>query len=196
MKENYIFTLDQYFKNGCAEIFPLLGFNVQTEFELITGTKRIDVVLLRKLKKSKTKNLQVFDYFLEHNLLSYKSFKDNFSLNDVLDCSIYYSSYLQKVKDAKQSNTTISLLISKKPRKFLAEYKSEIREIGKGFYELQNMLINLRVINIEEVELTGKDGIFLSAFCKDLERMNKLRKISSTGDYKKNPCQIRRTDAR
>ena len=184
MKQSSTLTLDQFFKKECLYFFPFLGFDVQTELELITGPKRIDVVLLRKLKRSNTKHLQTFNYFSKHNLISYKSFKDSFRMRDINDCFIYYHSYIQSVEGANRNNTTITLLISRKPRKFLGEYKAEVKELGSGIYTIQNTGIHLRVINVEEAELKGEDGAFLSLFCEKMEGFNNVQKKTDRSSSK------------
>ena len=83
-----------------------------------------------------------------------------------------------------ESNTTITLLISQKPRKFLEEYKTEVKELGSGLYTLQNTGIHLRVINIEKAELKGEDGAFLSLFCKDMERLSNVQKKTDRSSSK------------
>ena len=174
-KKSIKYTLDQFFKKSCAELFPLLGYDVQFEQELITGAKRIDVLLLKQ-QKLKTKidfyskrHLQILDYFKEHNLLSYKSFKDHFSLKDIQDCVIYYQSYLQITKTANETNTTISLFISGTPKKFLEKYKKDIIQVNDGIYRIENSFVNLHVINIEAIDTKGVDGAFLYAFCKKIQ---------------------------
>ena len=175
MKKRIEYTLDQLFKKSCAELFPLLGYDVQFEQELITGAKRIDVLLLKQ-QKLKTQidfypkgHLQILDYFKEHNLLSYKSFKDHFSLKDIQDCIIYYQSYLQITKTANEKNTTISLFISGTPRKFLEKYKKDIIQVSEGVYRIENSFVDLHVINIEAIDIKGVDGAFLYAFCKKIQ---------------------------
>ena len=182
-KEQKNYTLDQYFKLQTKNLFTLFGFSVETEKELITGAKRIDVVLITK--DTLPEDLKIFDYFLEHNLLSYKSFADHFSLLDVRTCMTYYGEYLNMEKEANRDNTTITLIISKKPQKLLSSFKDILTNPQKGIYKIRDPWISLTVVNIEEAALEGVDGVFLSAFCKTTERMASDKKVKQVSKTKK-----------
>ena len=120
---------------------------------------------------------------MEHNLISYKSFKDKITLKDLYDCFIYYYAYLEECREAMLTNTTITLLVSRIPKSFLLQYGSALQEIAKGIFEIRNTIIHLRIINIEKAELRGEDGAFLSVFYKDKARIVKERK-STKGNQK------------
>ena len=69
---------------------------------------------------------------------------------------------------------TITLIISRKPYKFLSRFKSLVKEESRGIYHLLDHWIDLHVINIEEAKLLGSDGLFLSTFMKDIEKMKAI----------------------
>ena len=169
-------TLDQFFKQSSRRYFTARNCEVKTEAELYTGPKRVDLIVIKRDKKANWKDFGLFDYFLEHNLISYKSFKDKITLKDLYDCFIYYYAYLEECREAMLTNTTITLLVSRIPKSFLLQYSSALQEIAKGIFEIRNTIIHLRIINIEKAELRGEDGAFLSVFYKDKARIVKERK--------------------
>ncbi len=186
MSQRINLKLDQFFKRECANFFPPFGYEVQSEYELSTVTKRIDVVVLRKSHIPPLAKLELFHYFSDHNLLSYKSFQDHFQLRDIHDCMIYYYYYLQLNPEACRDNLTVTLLLSKRPRKFLSEYGGAVEEIEQGVYVIENPIIHMRVINIEVVDLSSADSMFLTAFCKDLARLKETqRQFCKAGFYYK-----------
>ncbi len=70
----------------------------------------------------------------------------------------------------------MTLLLSKRPRKFLSEYGGAVEEIAQGVYVIENPIIHMRVINIEAVELGSADSMFLTAFSKDLARLKETQR--------------------
>ena len=85
---------------------------------------------------------------------------------------IYYQQYLQICKEGKPKKYHHHLdgLYLKMFQKTLKQYAS-IKRIADGYYQLEDDFAFLRIINIEESQLEGADGIFLSAFCENLDRM-------------------------
>ena len=168
-KTRSLLTLDQLFKYAFSRYFSEKNFEVHTEAELLTGPKRIDVILIRKEDKSKNTGFKIFDYLSEHNIISYKSLVDKFNVKAVNECFIYFLLYLEYWQGANKDNTTITLITSKISKKVLNEYRPLITRESKGRLEIKYGHANLVILNIEELELTGEDGILLSAFSKKVQ---------------------------
>ncbi len=83
-------TLDQLFKLFGLRYFTAKDCEVRPEDELYAAPKRIDLLVVKKEPNESWNKLGILDYFLEYNLISYKSFRDNVSLKDLWDCFIYY----------------------------------------------------------------------------------------------------------
>ncbi len=171
-------TLDQLFKQFGLRYFTAKNCEVRPEDELYAAPKRIDLLVVKKEPKESWNKLGILDYFLEYNLISYKSFRDNVSLKDLWDCFIYYHACLRKYPEATQENTTITLIVSKIPKSFFRYYGSSLKKTAKGEYEIKNEIIYLKIINIEEAELRGESGAFLSIFYKDKARIKKEKKFT------------------
>ena len=63
-----------------------------TDFELLKQPKRLDLLIIKKAQIKV--RLIIFSYFLEYNLISYKSFRDNSGEVDIRSLEIYHRSYL------------------------------------------------------------------------------------------------------
>ena len=178
-QNRYKLTLDQFFKRGCEAYFTKKNFEVHTEKELITGAKRVDVVLRGKIEQIQKLDFKVFTHFSEHNLISFKSFKDRFTKEAVDECFIYFLFYLGIYKNtAREDNTTITMITSKTSKKVLSKYKDLITLNERGRVEMMYGLIHLVILNIEEIKLDGEDGLFLSNFREKAARELKKHKFS------------------
>ena len=174
-----ILNLDTFFKVQCSEFFRALGAKVETEIELFKQPKRLDVLVIKQHQQFSEK-LYILDYFQKYNLISYKSFHDHFSIDDIRDAVIYFQSYLNLEKDAHEKNSTITLIVSRRPLKFLKEVKSNVTETLRGRYMVQYPSFKLVLLNLEEIALESSlDGIFLSEFVKD---KNKITDFSSLNE--------------
>ena len=100
-KQRYTISLDEFFKYECKELFTALGCVVETDFELLKQPKRLDLLIIKKTKIKE--KLIIFNYFSEHNLISYKSFRDSFSEADIRSLEVYHRSYLNIEKKAYPS---------------------------------------------------------------------------------------------
>ena len=165
----YDLSLDTFFKIQCQGFFPLFNYIVEPELELLKRPKRLDVLLIRK--HTIPQHFHILDYLSNYNLISYKSFRDRFAQDDILDCIIYLHSYLKLKPQAKLDTTTMTLIVSQSPKKFFREHKEYILVKQPGCYIIQYNLFRIFVINLEEIEIKGVDGIFLSAFSKDRRRI-------------------------
>ena len=171
-------TLDQFFKRGCEAYFTKKNFEVHTEKELITGAKRVDVVLKGQTEQIKKLDFKIFTHFNEHNLISFKSFRDKFNNQSITDCFIYFHSYIEYCKEAREDNTVVTLITSKISKKVLSKYKDLITLDERGRVEMMYGLIHLVILNIEELKLEGEDGLFLSSFREKVAREFKKHKLS------------------
>ncbi len=123
-------------------------------------------------KHAMHKKFHLLDYFQKYNLVSYKSFRDRFSISDIRDAMIYYQSYLNLEKKANEANSTISLIVSQKPSKFLSETTSKVSQQVKGRYVIDYQAFKVYILNIEEAPLNDSlDGVFLSEFVKDKKKI-------------------------
>ena len=171
-------TLDQFFKYGCEAYFTKKNFEVHTEKELITGAKRVDAVLRGQIEQVNKLDFKIFTYFNEHNLISFKSFKDKFNDQAITDCFIYFYSYIQYCKAAREDNTTITLITSKTSKKVLSKYKDFITVHEQGKIMITQGLLELFILNIEELKLDGEDGLLLSSLREKVARNLKKHKFS------------------
>ena len=177
-KNRYELTLDQFFKRGCEAYFTEKNFEVHIEKELITGAKRVDVILKGQIEQIKKLDFKVFTHFNEHNLISFKSFRDKFNDRAITDCFIYFHTHIQSCKEARKDNTVVTLITSKTSKKVLNEYKDFITLDERGRVEMMYGHIHLVILNIEEVELPGEDGLLLSIFREKVARKLKKHKLS------------------
>ena len=131
------------------------------------------------IKKIQIKEkLNIFHYFLEHNLISYKSFQDKFSEADIRALDVYHRSYLNSEKDAENSNTTMTLVVSQKPVKFIKQNRQFVSEVLRGHYLVDYNIYQAHIINLEEIALDeGIDGILLSEFVKDAGKIAEPAKL-------------------
>ncbi len=180
-------TLDTFFKIQCTEFFEALGCQVLTEVELFKQPRRLDVLIIEggegrgalqqpqegtQAKHAMHKKFHLLDYFQKYNLISYKSFRDRFSISDIRDAMIYHQSYLNLEKKANEANSTVSLIVSQKPSKFLSETTSKVSQQVKGRYVIDYQAFKVYILNIEEAPLNDSlDGIFLSEFVKDKKKI-------------------------
>ncbi len=169
-------TLDTFFKVQCSQFFTALGCKVETEVELLKQPRRLDVLVIQeneaKAKRLIHEKFHILGYFQKYNLVSYKSFRDNFAISDIHDAIIYYHSYLNLKKQAEQNNTTMTLIVSQRPTKFLNQVKARVSESVKGRYCVDYHLFQIYIVNIEEaLPNDSLDGIFLSEFVKNKNKI-------------------------
>ena len=179
-KQRYTISLDEFFKYECKELFTALGCVVQTDFELLKQPKRLDLLIIKKAKIKE--QLLIFNYFSEHNLISYKSFRDSFREADIRSLEVYHRSYLNLEKKAHAKNTTMTLIVSQKPAKFLKENRQFVSELSTGRYLIDYNLYQTHILNLEELSLEGIDGALLSEFVKDKSRIGDPKELKKLSD--------------
>ncbi len=148
---------------------------VEAEHQLLDHPKRLDLVI--EGKSSLFRNFKVLNYFKTYNLISYKSFRDNPRRKDFLDLIIYYPLYLLENPYADFDSTTITMICSVTPKKYLAQHSKTVREVVPGHYIEDHGSYETHIINIEKASLEGADGVLLSAFCRDPDRIVKANEI-------------------
>ena len=146
-----------------------------TDFELLKQPKRLDLLIIKKAQIKA--RLIIFSYFLEYNLISYKSFRDNSGEVDIRSLEIYHRSYLNIEKGAHAGNSTMSLIVSQKPVKFLKENSQFVSEPSPGHYVVDYNLYKLHILNLEELSLDGIDGLLLSEFVKDASKIGNPKEL-------------------
>ena len=125
-------TLDTFFKNQAREFFGSCGYLVETEHEMLKNPKKLDVLLIKQ--NTATIEFDIFNYFAPFNLVSYKSYGDAVRTQDIYDLSIYMNLYLRENPKANYGNTTITLICSSTPRKFIREHKEYFTEAPPGHF--------------------------------------------------------------
>lgn len=173
-------TFDEFFKLMAKRFFSLFGYTVQTELELFKLPKRIDVVVLhtrRNQTKMMQQNFTVFDYFRGHNIISFKSFKDNFSQKDIFELVIYFLGYVNAEKTSKIENTTGTIIVTHLPQK--VRELNGFRQIAPGKYVIAMGLFSLYLIHINELEMKSEDAYFLLAYGKSERLHEYLPKLFS-----------------
>ncbi len=149
--------------------------SVEAEHQLLDHPKRLDLVI--EGKSSLFRDFKVLNYFKTYNLISYKSFRDNPRWNDFLDLIIYYPFYLRGTPHADFDSTTITMICSVTPKKYLAQHSRTVREVVPGHYIEDHGSYETHIINIEKASLEGPDGVLLSAFCRNPDRVVKANEI-------------------
>ncbi|HRP68667.1 MAG TPA: hypothetical protein PLY93_03980 [Turneriella sp.] len=157
--------------------FRLFGYSVKTEFEIFKLPQKVDVVILRSKRTTQpaSNGFTVLDYFLEHNLISFKLFKDNFSTADVLELIIYFVGYINAEKSARIDNTTATLIVTKMPTK--VNQMTGLHKLAEGKYILKMNLFSVYIVNVNEIEITGNDAYFLIGYGKSERLQSFIPKI-------------------
>ena len=77
----------------------------------------------------------------------------------------------------------MTLIVSRKPTKFLKENRQFVSELSTGHYLIDYNLYQTHILNLEELSLEGIDGALLSEFVKDKSRIGdpkELKKLSGS----------------
>ncbi len=146
---------------------------------MLKSPKRLDVLLIKQ--NTASVEFDIFHYFAPYNLVSYKSYGDAVRTQDIYDLSIYTNLYLRENPRANYSNTTITLICSRTPRKFIREHKEYFTETCPGHFIGNYGMYKIHIINIETIQLSGPDGVFLSEFCRDIDRLSDQTEIKESG---------------
>ena len=121
-----------FFKSQAREFFGSCGYLVETGHEMLRNPKKLDVFLIKQ--NSASLKFDIFNYFTPFNLVSYKSYGDAPKIQDIYDLSIYTNLYLRENPKANYRNTTITLICSGTPRKFIREHKEYFTETCPGHF--------------------------------------------------------------
>ena len=164
-------TLDTFFKQQAKEFFTSCGYRVEAEHEMLKMPKRLDVLVIKT--DSAAVNFEIFSYFSQFNLISYKSHGDRVRTQDIYDLSTYTNLYLRENRKAHYGNTSITLICSSTPRKFITSHQEHFTEVSHGHFVGNYGMYKIHIVNIETIRLCGPDGAFLSEFCKDIDRLTR-----------------------
>ncbi len=146
---------------------------------MLKSPKRLDVLLTKQ--NTASVEFDIFNYFAPYNLVSYKSYGDAVRTQDIYDLSIYTNLYLRENPRANYGNTTITLICSRTPRKFIREHKEYFIETCPGHFIGNYGMYKIHIINIETIRLSGPDGVFLSEFCRNIDRLSDQTEIKESG---------------
>ena len=130
-------------------------------------------------------------YFKRFNIIEFKSETDKFDLNrDLYKLGIYLNGVLFTVHESNISNTTFTIVSSRKLSKFLKLFKSE--RVRKGLYIINNIsIIPIHVIIISEIEPNlVKEITALKELTVSKER--KLFLSLLIDKYKENPVEFKK----
>ncbi len=97
-------------------------------------------------------------------------------MRDIYALSLYYHHlYLQEQSDAAYGNTAITLVCSRTPKKFISI--DLFTEVQRGHFVGSYAMYQIHIINIERIDISDPDGIFLSEFCREIDRISGETKI-------------------
>jgi hypothetical protein len=124
---------DESFKILAVHFFSRFS-KVITDFELINLPKKADVLVV-ETDRPITRHVRIFDYFKAFNIIEFKSVSNPFRVaEDVPKIFIYAGGLLLNEKKATIANTTFTMLSSRKPGRFLREYKNDVHKVKNGVY--------------------------------------------------------------
>ena len=162
-------SLDTFFKQQAKEFFGACGYQVESEHEMLKMPKRLDVLVIETGPINH--RFEILGYFNRFNLISYKSHRDRVRFKDICDMSIYLNLYIRETPEADYGNTSMTLICSSSPRKFITAHREHFREVCPGHFVGKYGIYDIHIINIESVQLAGPDGVFLSGFCRNVDRL-------------------------
>lgn len=173
-------SYDEGFKVLCKELFEE-HYQVITDYELIFNSKRVDAVVILG-EEPIDKKFDIFDYFKKYNIIEFKSEKDSFSTDRHLHKLLFYlAGLIDSEKEATFGNTTLTLISSVKPKKFLKIYESTTKKIKNGVYLIKGLFpIPLYLIIPREVDRKGelnRELALLKEFSGPKERKSYLQEI-------------------
>jgi len=136
------------------------------EHQLTDEPLRIDVVVIKKLDDIEI-NKTIGKIFRKYNVVEYKSPTDYFSIDDYYKVKSYaylYKVLSEKTNDINIEEITISIVVSKYPKKLIKYLKEEqgvnIKQIENGIYYLQNTDIKTQII-VNNKDLNKKESEYL-----------------------------------
>jgi hypothetical protein len=141
---------DEFFKTVMKYYFEPFA-KVITDYEIIDLPKKVDLLII-EAKDSIIDHLEVMKYFKRFNIIEFKSENDKFDLNtDLYKLGIYLNGTLFTVPESNISNTTFTLVSSRKLIKLIKIFKAE--KIRKGLYIINNIsVIPVYIVIISEIE--------------------------------------------
>ena len=143
---------DEAFKT-LAKHFFIQFAKVITDYEIVKLPKKTDVLVIEADQPIR-EYVKVFDYFKRFNIIEFKSKANTFRLEaDLPKILIYTGGILLNEKDANLSNTTFTLVTSKKPDRLFTAFKNTIQKVKNGVYLIQGIVKTpVYIILVNEVE--------------------------------------------
>jgi hypothetical protein len=165
-------SFDESFKIEMKRYFEKFA-EVITDYEIIDLPKSVDLLVIKTII-SIDKYVKVFKYFKTYNIIEFKSAADTFRMwEDVNKILVYIGGFLLREKKASASNTTFSLVCSRKSIKLLKDGIASVKVIDKGIYRLDGICyLPVYLIVISELRFDlEKDVAVLKEFSmgKDLD---------------------------
>jgi len=154
------------------------------EHELSKEALRMDTLVIKKIK-----NVQIYKnigkIFKSHNIVEYKSEKDNFSFWDyqkILGYAFIYSSF-EKVQ---MSDITISISLTIFPRELIKILENErgftVKDEGNGIYYIHGDIVPIQIL--ESKNLSAEENLFLRNLRSNLSSEDMLKTLQSYKKYK------------
>jgi len=154
------------------------------EHELSKEALRMDTLVIKKIKNVQI-DKNIGKIFKNHNIVEYKSEKDNFSFWDyqkILGYAFIYSSF-EKVQ---MSEMTISISLTIFPRELVKTLEAErgftVQDEGNGIYYIHGEIVPIQIL--ESKNLSEDENLFLRNLRSNLSGEDMLKTLKSYKERK------------
>jgi len=161
----------------------------KVEHQLTDEPLRIDVVVIKKLDDIEI-NKTIGKIFRKYNVVEYKSPTDYFSIDDYYKVKSYaylYKVLSEKTNDINIEEITISIVVSRYPKKLIKYLKEKqgvnIKQIENGIYYIENTDIKTQII-VNNKDLNKKESEYLKLLQINQEDSEML--VKWINEYTKN----------
>ncbi len=176
----FVAAMDMEFKEDREKL------ELESEHNLNKKPLEIDLLVIKKEKDSEIHN-EIGRIFRGHNIMEYKSPKDQLDIDTFYKVSGYaslYKSYGKTVDGIKAEDVTISLLREAKPRELFNYFKKHNVEVGmpyNGIYYIQGLSpFPAQVVVIKEL---GQEGhMWIKALTDKMKKTDLENLIEKSGE--------------
>jgi hypothetical protein len=154
------------------------------EHELNKEALRMDTLIIKKIKDVKIEK-NIGKIFRNHNIVEYKSEKDNFSYWDyqkILGYLFLYSAF----ERVPISEITISISLTIFPRELIKTLENErgfeLQKLGNGIYRIDGDVVPIQIL--ESKNLSEKDNLFLRNLRSNLSSKDMLKTLQAYNERK------------
>jgi len=135
-----------------------------SEYQLSSEPLRMDLLIIKK-DKGVSINKNIAEIFLKDNIVEYKSPSDYVSIKDFYKVCAYAYLYAAQERDAAITDMTITVVVSRYPRKLLSYLQNVLRykveERQNGVYTVSGAIVPMQIVNSRK--LSEKDNIWLKS---------------------------------